>query len=780
MSRNMLIVLVSLILSTLVLPTRVEASREPRYFPETGKEAVHQRALDVGNGAVVLVVNLQPGYEDLPLLAYLRLGTGARVVSTYFTNGDASPGDEGGSAPVFAVSRRKEEALAATRLLDVTAFFLNIPDPGVVSSRILLETIWNRDTATTRLERMIRHFRPDVLIMAGDLRGDTLQSMRQILFSELVMKAASIAGDPSARPDSAKPGPWDVPRIYVESSWEPGAKLAAYDAIHPAWKMSYRSIASEAAREYHGLRLQRLGWITNADRRYSLIHPRGAPAPPSMLDGIPSVSPRFRSLAAFIGKITRKEVRKLRTPSLSDVARAIDSVDASLARIRRLGAEDDYRPLVGWKNGLEELRCSLLDVNVDCVVSDSLLSANQIFYVRFQSVSSRTTSGKNRVFFPRAIDHSWGINESLDHQFSLQPPQEFRVLTPGKMEYGFPGSQFGIHQPTLRTRFPYIIIHQDSIRLREFIYRGEANLQVGPRRTFEILTPIVRAIDAAPVVCRLVNISRDAFRGTMTLRDSLVNPAAKAVSLTRKDEVLTDTLFLSLRGPLPPGDYPMSVALGTDASAPIVIRSFEAIPDPAARVGLVTSMEDSPVAQAMSRLQIAWSRIDTSHSIDAPLSQFNVIVIDRDALAGIRSLDSRNSRLIEWVKNGGHLVVFPQMAYRGGSVPLASGAMFRPSPLLPPGTTVSVDTTRSLFQTPNRIGPADWNDWVVARSFGSLLIAADREASILARGAETNTPLVVDLREGKGHTTVVALDLVSQLLNIHPGAHRLLANLLTP
>jgi hypothetical protein len=603
--------------------------------------------------------------------------------------------------------------------------------------------------------------------------------MRQILLSELVLKATRIAGDKSARSDTAKLGPWSVSRIYVETSWEPGAKQTTYDAIHPAWKTSYRSIASEAVREYRSLRLQRLGWVTDADRRYSLIYPRGALVPRSMLDGLPSVSLRLQSLASFIGKLARKEFRKLRTPSLSEVAWAIDSVDASLVRSRRMGAEEDYRLLAAWKNGLEELRCSLLDVNVDCFMSDSLLTQNQLFYLRFQGLSSRASKGANRVFFPGAIDHSWGVNETADYQFPFQSPQEFRVLTPGKMDYTFPPSQFGIAQSTLRTRFSYIIFHQDSSRERAFIYRGEALIQPGPRRSFELLTPIVRAIDRAPVVFRLVNISRDAFRQKISIQDSLVNSVAKEVSLSRKDEVLVDTLFLSFPAGLKPGDYPMSLTLASSAIGTFIARSFEAKTDHVSRVGLITSMDDSPVAQAMSRLQLAWSVIDTSLSTTTQLASFNVIVMDRDALVGVSSLGAWGVQLREWVENGGHLVVLPQLAFSGRSLPFAPGEAFRRSPLLPPSASMTTDTAKATFHAPNPILPEDWNDWVVARSFGSVVVAPGRPAFVLVRSSETDAHLVVDLPEGKGHITLVALDLVSQLLNLHPGAHRLLANLLT-
>jgi LmbE family N-acetylglucosaminyl deacetylase len=233
------------------------AARNPKYFPETGKEAIHQRALDAGNAAVVLTVSLQPGYEDFPLLTQLRLGAGARAVSVYFTNGDATPDDNGCSSPVFTAAQRKDEAYAATRLLDVIAYFLNIPDPGVIGPRTELKRVWNVDTATSRLEKAIRHFRPDIVVIGGDFRGDTLQSTRQTLMTEIVLNAAGSAASPPKRSDSANTSVWNVPRIYIESSRDRNSRQPAYDVIHSAWKQSYRSIAAEVGLEYRTLHLQR-------------------------------------------------------------------------------------------------------------------------------------------------------------------------------------------------------------------------------------------------------------------------------------------------------------------------------------------------------------------------------------------------------------------------------------------------------------------------------------------------------------------------------------------
>jgi hypothetical protein len=255
---------------------------------------------------------------------------------------------------------------------------------------------------------------------------------------------------------------------------------------------------------------------------------------------------------------------------------------------------------------------------------------------------------------------------------------------------------------------------------------------------------------------------------------------SKEVSLSRKDEVLVDTLFLSFRAGLKPGDYPMSLTLASSVMGTCNARSFEAETDPASRVGFITSMDDSPVAQAMSRLRLTWSAIDTSFSSTSQLAAFNVILIDRDALVGVSTLGARSARLREWVENGGRLVVLPQMAYRGGSMPFAPGGMFRMSPFLAPSAPIAADTAKALFRIPNALAPEDWDHWVVARTFGSVAVAPGRPSVVLARSAETNADVIVDMPEGRGRVTLVAIDLVSQLLNLHPGAHRLLANLLAP
>jgi hypothetical protein len=755
--------------------------RTPRYFPETGRGAVHQHALDLSGSTVVLAFALQPGYEDIPLLAYLRTAKGTRVAVAYVTNGESTPTDEGGRNPASTAGERKEEAFAVMRALDANARFLNLPDPGVISSRGELEEIWGADTALARIGRVLHYFRPDVVLLEGDQRGDTARSMRQRLLVDLVLKAIGTPSKPGGKPDDAMSGNLSPsPRVFVESErGERNTREAEYDRPHPVWKISYRLIASEAANEYRGLRLQLPFWMGRGDRRYTSVKSGTTERLQSMVAGLPLIAPPLHSLAVAIRSVASRTVRGVYTPLLPEVVRAIDSLDLHLAWERRSVAGHDLRLLAAWKDGLESLRCSLLDLGLVYAPSESLVTEKQLFYLKFDGLPPRASGRGSRIYFPAAIDHSWGVNESVEYQFPFQPPQQFEVLTPRSMEYDSPAGQFGIRQSTLRTRFSFLIVHHDSAGRGSYLYRGEVLLRTGPKRMFEILTPVVRGIDGQPIICRLTNVSRDPFKGEISIDDTLLNSIQKSVSLKGKDAVVIDTVLLSLRSPLPQGDYPLSVMLPGGVNQSVILRSFEASIDSQARVALLTDINDSPIAHALDRLGVSWRRIDPSLE-SSSLSGTNVMILDRDALAGLRRAKGQAQTITSWVRGGGHLLVLPQHDVADGGSGFIPGFSFRRSPLLPPGAPLKIDTANLLLRSPNILSECDWDGWVVARSLCSVQVSPDLAASVLVSSADGNVPLLVTVAEGKGRITLVALDCISQLINVHPGVHRIFANLLKP
>jgi hypothetical protein len=758
----------SLFLLPLLLAPLLFAGGESPYFPETGPGAIHQRALDLERPSVVMYIALQPGYEDLPLMCNLRMFSGVRTVVMYLTNGEATPDDLGDDVPVSIAAHRKEEAYRAVTLLGGNPYFLNLPDPGIVPGNEFLSAIWNRDTVLARMDRALRYFRPDVVILGGDRRGEELVSARHLLAKEFMLAAIGEGDSSTAQPGIHNSSAWKVANVFAETSQ--GPLNGSLDQQHTYWKKSSREIAREAAAYYASLRLQMPAWYAGGDRVYTSIKPRSTGTKLDLLRGIPTYGAPTRPLRATISRILRQKRGGLYAPRMEDVLRGIDSLDFVLGRPRVPPTPGDLRILSSWKNSLEGLRCALLGVSVKYAVSDTVIGMGELVTLRFGAVTPRVDSAGTLIFFPAARNHSWGINGSLDSQFRFSANREFQLLSTSNFDYSLPMTQFGVNQNTLWARFSFIIVHRDSVRSREFMYQGEVQFHGAPRRTWEVLTPVVRANDGEGVITRLINWSRDPYKGSLKLNDSLVAPVDHKVTLPEKGSVFLDTVRLQLMSPLRPADYPMHMNLSGGGSLPFVMRKFDVQVDSVAIVGVLSGLSTSPLQNALARIRVRSHKIDPADS--SALASCTVIVLDRD-MAETKPGGS-NEQLLPWVRRGGTLVVFPPAGGKKLMEGLA-GCGYGGAPQLPPNAAVAFDTSAALMTTPNHITRDDWASWVVARSMGPVVVPEEVASTAVVTAG--GLPLVVTLRMGAGSIRMVGCDIVSQLMNIHPGAHRLLANL---
>jgi hypothetical protein len=746
------------------------------YFPETGRAALHQRSLDIAGGAVVMVLAMRPGEEDFSLLARARMAEGAQVVTVYVTNGEATPSDASGDSPVRVAAFRHEEAYQAMTLIGGSAHFLNLPDPGVVSEEEL-HAIWNADSAVTRLALALLSYRPDLVVVERDLLGDSAGVRGERVLIGLLRRAMTLAVKPgSLLPEGATLSRlWKVGRVVVEAAPQVRDGHPRDREIHPLFKRSYPAIGSEAAKRYRTLQYQLKRWLSGSERTYEEILPRKAPLRGDLVKGFPVISHRL----APLWRTVRGAIRSTRSgrPSLLAVASAIDSVDLFLGWRGNELSNPEVRLVSNWKNGLEDLRCTLLNLRVVATPSDSLLTENQVFYLTIDSLHSETRGGKTRILFPMARDHKrWAVNESIQWQFDLKTPEQFSVLSLPPLPYNTPGSLYGIRQSTARVRFSFLIFHADTMRAKNFAYRGEVLLLTGPKRTFELVTPTVRALDGERIVTSMLNISRDGFDGSISLNDSLLSPQTVPAVLTRKDQLLLDTLELQFIRVIPPGTYPLRIDLsGKGGTLIAVARRFDAAIDSTRRVALLSGIEDGPTAKALSRLRVPWRAVSAEMVGSGGLPRDEVLLVDRDALAAFPELDSAGPALRQWVSEGGRLLVLPQFAAEA-STALPWGSFVK-SAALAPTARLWTKGGSSLLGDRNTLDVTDWENWVVARAWGSIIPHHPGEE--IVRDAASGVPLVVRFVEGRGSVVLIALDCISQFQNVHPGAHRFLANLIS-
>ena len=167
------------------------------------------------------------------------------------------------------------------------------------------------------------------------------------------------------------------------------------------------------------------------------------------------------------------------------------------------------------------------------------------------------------------------------------------------------------------------------------------------------------------------------------------------------------------------------------------------------------------------------------------LSRFRAIVTGTRAYAVRNDLKTYNRRLLQYVQNGGNLIVLYNTQELDPKV-------YSPYPGELPGNAEEVSEEDSpvdilapadpVFTTPNRITKADFDGWVEQRGSKFWTAWDPRYTALIATWDKGQAPQKggwLHARYGKGHYTYFAYAFHRQLPYGVPGAYRLLANLLS-
>jgi LmbE family N-acetylglucosaminyl deacetylase len=167
------------------------------------------------------------------------------------------------------------------------------------------------------------------------------------------------------------------------------------------------------------------------------------------------------------------------------------------------------------------------------------------------------------------------------------------------------------------------------------------------------------------------------------------------------------------------------------------------------------------------------------------LSRFNAIITGTRAYAVRNDLKTYNRRLLDYVENGGNLIVL----YNTQEL---DPKLYAPYPAELPASAEEVSEEDSpveilaladpVFTTPNRITKADFDGWVEQRGSKFWTTWDPRYTPMIATWDKGQAPQKggwLHARYGKGHYTYFAYAFHRQLPYGVPGAYRLLANLLS-
>ena len=295
-------------------------------------------------------------------------------------------------------------------------------------------------------------------------------------------------------------------------------------------------------------------------------------------------------------------------------------------------------------------------------------------------------------------------------------------------------------------------------------------------------------------------------------------PASQAVSFTREDEQMTVRFALQppsaatlAAAAMKPGgnqfaakarvtagtqtyaqgyqvvEYPHTTRRQVLVDPTVAVKALDVNVKPNLTVGYVMGVGDE-VPAALEQLGVKLSMITADELGWGDLSKYHVIMTGVRAYERRTDLRAYNQRLIDYAKAGGTVIVqYNKFEF--------NDAQYGPYPARVGRERVTdenaemkvVDPAHPVFNTPNRIGRADWANWVQERGLYFLDQAGrDPQYKDLIEFTEpfpynqgTKRGALVEATVGKGRWIYVGLGLWRQLPAGTDGAYRLMANLLS-
>jgi LmbE family N-acetylglucosaminyl deacetylase len=261
-----------------------------------------------------------------------------------------------------------------------------------------------------------------------------------------------------------------------------------------------------------------------------------------------------------------------------------------------------------------------------------------------------------------------------------------------------------------------------------------------------------------------------------------VHPAALAGKSYQLQAVATSGNFEYQEGYQTVG-YPGLRPYNLYRPATYSVRAVDVKTAPGLNVGYVMGTGDD-VPQALEQLGVTPHLLSAQEVVSADLSKFDAIVLGIRAYAARPELATANSRLLDYVHQGGCLVVqynSGEYDHDYGPYPYVLGR--NPEKVVDETAKVTLlDPNHPLFSWPNRITTADFDGWVEERGH-SFLQKWDSHYTALTethdQGQDPQQGGLLYARYGKGVYIYAGLALYRQLPEAVPGAYRILANLIS-
>ncbi len=806
--------------------------------PGTGGLVTIDQALRrLGPVRRVLMIGAHPDDEDTELLTILTRGIGAEAAYLSLNRGEGGQNLIGNELGEDLGLLRTEELMGARTVDGARQFFTRAYDFGFTKTLDETWRFWPRDSLLKDVVRVIRAFRPQVIVsvFSGTPRDGHGQHQAA---GWLARRAFDAAADPALFPDAG--APWTPARLYRSTRFDTAATTLrlAGGRLDPALGSSFHQLAMEGRSLHRSQDMGQLQEIGPSTVRLALLEDRapGGGGNDGIFDGIETRLDGNRAEAdRYRARID--SARALVNPeTLPALAAMLDRARQDLAAL----SDGPHPVAVADQLGhLDQAIFAARGLVVDALAPDAGLVAGQAVDITVSVWNTGDSAATVRMELQsRVADNppAWSRGAAgcatiaagtvRRESFHVVIPPTARPTSPSWLDQPRNGALY----PTARAQFPrdppLLEAHVTrcgavpASAVREVVYRTRDQSRGEVRTPLRVVPRVEVALDPAveiwsstrPVThtftVTLTRRAPDPVRGTVGLELPAGWPAVepRPFSLTEPGERESWAFQVTQ----PPGvseadvtvrawardtagrrydlgirtvDYPhiRSRAHAVPAAAEIHVAPI-AFPR-LSRVGYVRGAADR-VPEALRSVGLPVEMLDREALERGDLSRYDAIIVGSRAYETDTALVENNPRLLGYVRAGGLLIVqYQQYPFFDGH--------YAPYPmtLASPHDRVTDETARvevlpggrRLLAAPNRIGDADWDGWVQERGLYFAHSWDDAYTPALELHDPGEPPLrggLLVAPVGKGTWVYTGLSFFRELPAGVTGAMRLFANLL--
>ena len=781
----------------------------------------------------VLYVAAHPDDENTRLLGYLANEKKLRTGYLSLTRGDGGQnliGKEQGE-PLGLI--RTQELLAARRVDGAEQFFTRANDFGYSKTPEETFTFWNKDSILADVVLTIRRFKPDVIICRFPTTGEGGHG-HHTASAMLAVEAFDAAADPKRFPEQLKSVQvWQAKRIFwntfnfgTTNTTAPNQLKIDVGVFNPLLGKSYGEIAAES-RSCH--KSQGFG---SAKQRGSNIEYfkqlKGDSVKTDLFEGINTTWEKFKGQEK-IQKLIDDCIKQFNVQSPENSVSTLVSIYKQIKSI-----EDSNDNLRYWKyQKLKEtetllLACSGLWIEAstsdyigitgqDVAITAQIVSRNKsnvklnsIEYLQSDTTTTLTLNPNELYTFKRKEKLSGSL--AFSNPYWLNQKHDIGLYTVNNSSLiGKPENEsatkviFNVSILDLNLKIERTLVYKFTDPVKGEIYRP---FEILPPATVNIPEKVFVFTDATPKTISITvkantanTIGKLDLKGSTGWNISIKNPEFK---LTNKgDEAIIEATIVADKNAMN-GQLQASILINSVSYNKSIKRiEYDHIPYQFilsdAEAGLVnidlkktgTSIGYIPgagddVPACLKQVGYNVTVLTDELLVNGNLSQYNAIVSGVRAYNTNDRLQVHYPKLMEYVKNGGNLIVQYNTNNRIGPVKANIGpypfTISRDRVTDEKASVVFSNEKHSALNFPNQITQKDFDGWIQERGIYFATEIDKQYETIFSMKDPNEKPsdgsLIIG-KYGKGNFVYTGLVFFRELPAGIPGAYRLFVNLLS-